>query len=109
MKRSIFLHLGDVLRDYPRIDNAIEEHLQCDYYTVTDDRAIQRLREEQRAIDECVADSTEMTINVIGALYFERDRSLTNDGVALSLHLSKATLYRCRNEFLERLRNKLGW
>ena len=109
MKRSVFLHLGDILRDYPYMNQAIEEHLQSVCYTIADDRAVVHLREEHNAVEKCIGECNQLTNEVIDAMYFNPDPNLSIIGITAKLNISESTLYRCRNYFLEKLKRELGW
>ena len=109
MKRSVFLHIADVLRFYPSYEQSIEQCLQTVPYTPVEDRSARNMVKYKHAVDNCIANSDTLTNEVIRLLYFERNPNLSNEGIAMELHIDRATLYRHRDRFFERMRKEIGW
>ena len=49
------------------------------------------------------------TLEAVNALYFNREPNKTIEGVALSLNISRRTLFYRRNKFMEKGKKLLGW
>ena len=65
--------------------------------------------EYKNAVEVCIAKSDYLTNEVIRMLYFERNPNLSNEGIAMELHIDRATLYRHRDRFFEQMRKEIGW
>lgn len=109
VKRTVFLHLESILRDYPKMNDYIDKRIHNIYYSPDDDRAVASLRIQQSVVKECLAKSSEPEIELIDTLYFHHDPNKTLDGIAYDLHISPSTLFYRRNKFLESMRRGLGW
>ena len=109
MKRAVFLHIQSILRDYPRMDQYIENRRNSPYYCVEDDRAVNALMEQQAAIETALMRSDDLSKAIVDKLYFHNDPNQTIDRVAMELHISRNTLFYRRNKFLECIRHSLGW
>lgn len=109
MKRAVFLHIEQLLKDYPNINNFIADIEKSPYFGVDDQRRIITLKQEQSAVKDAILNSGDDTLETINSLYFHHDPNKTVDGVALDLNISRSTLFYRRNKFLELVRSNLGW
>lgn len=109
MKRAVFLHLEQLLKDYSGINNFIAEIEKSPYFSVDDQRRIMTLKQEQNAVRDAISNTDEETLETIDSLYFHHDPNKTVEGVALDLNISRSTLFYRRNKFLELVKNNLGW
>lgn len=109
MQRAVFLHLEQLLRDYPKVDNFIASIQESPYFGVDDQRRIMTLKQEQTAVRDAISNTDDDTLETIDSLYFHHDPNKTVEGVALDLNISRSTLFYRRNKFLELVKNNLGW
>lgn len=109
MKRSVFLHIADVLRFYPSYEQSIEQCLQTVPYTPVEDRSARNMVKYKNSVEVCIAKSDYLTNEVIRQLYFERNPNLSDEGIAMELHIDRSTLYRHRDRFFEQMRKEIGW
>jgi transcriptional regulator with PAS, ATPase and Fis domain len=109
INRSVFLHIEHIIVEYPRIDEFIEISQNNPYFGRDDEQRILTLKQHKAAVQDVFNQSSDDTRQVIDALYLNRDPNKTADGVALALHISRATLFYRRNKFFESVRKRLGW
>ena len=109
MKRAVFLHLEQLLKDYSGINNFIAEIEKSPYFSVDDQRRIMTLKQEQNAVRDAISNTDNDTLETIDSLYFHHNPNQTLDGVAYDLNIAPSTLYYRRNKFLELVKNNLGW
>lgn len=135
MRRTTRHMLEDILRDYPdlpkhikereeelkypvldkdenvgggRAENRMRDPVSKFVITVHDDRWLNRLKEEYRAIDECLDESGDITVKIINELYFKKQRiNMNNLCEEHIIPVSTTKGYELRNEFLESLAKKL--
>lgn len=118
MTTAITKYLEEVLRDYPQSARYIDhcEHQMIFETTngqvmandITMDRYLRRLKENQRAVHDCLERSDIDTKQVIRTLYFNSGQRLTLRDAAIQLTMSVATVSRKRKRFLENLSKRLG-
>lgn len=72
------------------------------------DKRIEHLERVTKAIDSLYEESTEVEKMLLELYYFEKPRQLTDEGVAIKLHISRASFYRIRKHILLRLAEELG-
>lgn len=109
MQRSIFLHIEQLLKDYPRMNDYINQYQHNKYFSLDDEKRILVLKEQQDIIKETIKNMDDDTLEAVNALYFNREPNKTIDGVALSLNISRSTLFYRRNKFMEKVKKLLGW
>lgn len=109
VKRAVFLHIESILRDYPEMDKYIANRKNATYYTLDDDRQLSTLRWQKETVSRCLEQADNITLELVGKLYFHRNPNQTLDRVALDLHISRSRLFYVRNKFLEAVRKGLGW
>lgn len=135
MRRTTRHMLEEILRDYPELPKHIKEREEELKYpvldkdenvgggraenrmrdpvsklviTVHDDRWLNRLKEEYRAIDECLDESGDITVKIIKELYFKKQHiNMNNLCEEQIIPVSTTKGYELRNEFLESLAKKL--
>lgn len=109
MQRAVFLHLEQILRDYPKVDNFIASIQENPYFGLDDEKRIIILKQHKEAIRETIKAMDGNVLEVINSLYFQHDPNKTLEGLAYDLHIAPSSLYYRRNKFLETLCKKLGW
>lgn len=109
MKRSVFLHIEDIVKCYPRMNEFINKCANNPYYQLDDEKRISILKEQQSVIKNVISNSSSEILEVVDGLYFHHDPNKNLDGVAYDLHISTSTLFYRRNKFLESVRRGLGW
>lgn len=109
MQRAVFLHLEQLLRDYPKIDNFIANIQESPYFGLDDEKRIITLKQHKNAIRETIKAMDDNVLEVINSLYFQHDPNKTLEGLAYDLHIAPSSLYYRRNKFLETLCKKIGW
>lgn len=109
MQRSTFLHIEQLLKDYPKMNDYINQYEHNEYFNLDDEKRILVLKEQQHTIKETIENMDDETLEAINALYFNREPNLTIDGIALSLNISRNTLFYRRNKFIEKVKRLLGW
>lgn len=109
MQRAVFLHLEQLLKNYPKIDNFIASIQENPYFGLDDEKRIMTLKQEQTAVRDAISNTDDDTLETIDSLYFHHDPNKTVEGVALDLNISRSTLFYRRNKFLELVKNNLGW
>lgn len=109
INRTVFLHLEHIIAEYPRIDEFIDKCKTNPFFDIDDEQRILTLKQYQSAIGDTLNQSDETTQLVINKMYFKRNPNQTIDGLAVSLHISRSSLFYKRNKFLESVRHKLGW
>ena len=109
MKRSVFLHLEDIIRDQDNLEVYIAEKKGNPYFSVSDAKVVDTLTTQLHALQKCMVRADNATLDVIDILYLHPNPNLNLDGIALKLHMSKRNILYKRNKFLEDLRRELGW
>ena len=135
MDSGTFKQIEIILQEYPRYEayiNRREEELLNPYtptdtnigggksnrtsdttavkaITLADDRILQRIRFQYRAVKRTYDSADEDTQEIIKEYYFKQPRTKTWDGIALQVHSSKRTCFRIRNAFFDRLADELGF
>jgi len=135
VRRSTFNRIEDILRDYPHYDDYIyereqeiryphtesdenigggsspmqQEHATATLIRIEDDRYINQMRRQQIVIRDCLSTDRSNVVNeMCDELYFKSNQTLTLDGVAQKLHVSKAKLSRDRKRLFEDISKKLA-
>ena len=109
VKRSVFLHLEDIIRDQDNLEVYIAEKKGNPYFSVSDAKVIDTLTTQLHALQRCMVRADDATLDVIDILYLHPNPNLNLDGIAFKLHMSKRNILYKRNKFLEDLRRELGW
>ena len=65
MKRAVFLHIEQLLKDYSGINNFIAEIEKSPYFSVNDQRRIMTLKQEQNAVRDAISNTDEDTLETI--------------------------------------------
>ena len=135
MDTGTFKQIEIILQEYPRYEDYIkrrEEELLNPYtpqdtnqgggksnrtsdttavkaITLADDRILQRIRFQYRAVKRTYDSADEDTQDIIEEYYFKQPRTKTWDGIALQVNSSKRTCFRIRKAFFSRLADELGF
>ena len=135
MDSGTFKQIEIILTEYPRYEGYInrrEEELLNPYtptdtnigggksnrtsdttavkaITLADDRILQRIRFQYRAVKRTYDSADEVTQEIIDEYYFKQPRTKTWDGIALQVHTSKRSCFRIRRAFFSRLADELGF
>ena len=109
MKRATFRHLEEIIRSYPNLDQTIKMLANTPQITPGVAVMIYELSREQTIVRDTLSTVDETTRQIITELYFKRYQTKNITGIADKLFISKRTLFRKRNYFLEQVRYKLGW
>ena len=135
MDSGTFKQIEIILQEYPRYEGYInrrEEELLNPYtptdtnigggksnrtsdttavkaITLADDRILQRIRFQYRAVKRTYDSADEDTQEIIKEYYFKQPRTKTWDGIALQVHTSKRSCFRIRKAFFSRLADELGF
>ena len=134
MDSGTFKQIEIILQEYPRYEGYInrrEEELLNPYtptdtnigggksnrtsdttavkaITLADDRILQRIRFQYRAVKRTYEQADEITQEIIEEYYFKQQRTKTWDGIALQVHTSKRSCFRIRKAFFSKLADELG-
>ena len=134
MDSGTFKQIEIILSEYPRYEGYInrrEEELLNPYtptdtnigggksnrtsdttavkaITLADDRILQRIRFQYRAVKRTYEQVDEITQEIIEEYYFKQPRTKTWDGIALQVHTSKRSCFRIRKAFFSKLADELG-
>ena len=134
MDSGTFKQIEIILQEYPRYEGYInrrEEELLNPYtptdtnigggksnrtsdttavkaITLADDRILQRIRFQYRAVKRTYDSADEDTQEIIKEYYFKQPRTKTWDGIALQVHTSKRSCFRIRKAFFSKLADELG-
>lgn len=65
MKRAVFLHIEQLLKDYSGINNFIAEIEKSPYFSVDDQRRIMTLKQEQSAVRDAISNTDDDTLETI--------------------------------------------
>ena len=135
MDSGTFKQIEIILQEYPRYEEYIkrrEEELLNPYtpqdtnqgggksnrtsdttavkaITLADDRVLQRIKFQYRAVKNTYESADEVTQEIIDEYYFKQPRTKTWDGIALQVHTSKRSCFRIRRAFFSRLADELGF
>ena len=137
MRRSTIRKIEDILRDYPKIDDYIEEREQQLRYptgqtdenigggraqfkynetvldtliTIDEDRRINALKWQREIIDDCLDGVGRDTEIIIDELYFKKYPRYTMVGLVENnkVKVNKTQAYELRNKFIENCAKGLG-
>lgn len=121
MRNSSKHFIEDILRDYPHLESYILERsgIKSARYlsnqtklvsaiSIAEDRRLMQLARNKYAIDACLERSDDLTKKVISLLYFKNNCNLTLEGVGIKFNISKSSIGRIKNHFIEMLGNELG-
>lgn len=133
MERATFNYIAKVLRDYPHLDQYIqdrEQELMAPWreqdenigggkatmrngqermaVTIADDRRLSNLKDRKKNVERCLAQSDRNTTMVIQELYFKDRPIYTMEGIAELLNADKSTVSRWRAHFFQLMADELG-
>ena len=135
MDSGTFKQIEIILQEYPRYEGYInrrEEELLNPYtptdtnigggksnrtsdttavkaITLADDRILQRIRFQYRAVKRTYDRADEETQEIIKEYYFKQPRTKTWDGIALQVNWSRRKCLNIRNAFFDKLADELGF
>jgi RinA family phage transcriptional activator len=136
LKRSKFNYIADIIREYPVIDGYIhnreveltnkfqefkdenvgggralnkrDESVADMAITMAEDKRLNNLRKNERAVRESLQESDPITQDIIYELYTRENCVYTLEGLAQKAHLSLAAVKKRRLRFFEKVAEKLG-
>lgn len=137
MKHYTFRYIENILSDYPNIDKYIHERETALRYpvapednnvgggraqnkrsqpelsmliTIDEDKRLNSLKRNQKAVDDALDDSGEDTVTIITELYFKKHPEYTLNGLVQNnlISVGKNKAYDLRNSFFERIAKNLG-
>lgn len=76
---------------------------------LADNKLLCNMQEVVEAIDKVYYSGGNDLRKFMDVFYFARPRTLTLDGVAEHVHMSRRTIYRIRHRVVQRLAYELGW
>lgn len=135
MDSGTFKQIEIILQEYPKYEDYIkrrEEELLNPYrpqdtnigggktnrtsditavkaITLADDRVLQRIKFQYRAVKNTYNQADDITQEIIREYYFKQPRTKTWDGIALQVHWSRRKCLNIRNAFFDRLADELGF
>ena len=77
--------------------------------TLADNKLLDTMQEIVNAVDTVYYGSNNTVRKFMDEFYFARPRTLTIDGVADKMYISRRTLYRIRHRLVQKLAIELGW
>ena len=75
---------------------------------LVNDKRLNRMREVKQAIETVYREASIEEKDLLEIYYFKQPRTLTIDGVAQELSVSRRTVFRLRNKILTRFADELG-
>ncbi|WP_164504702.1 transcriptional regulator [Levilactobacillus huananensis] len=136
MRTATFHFVEEILRDYPetekniryiqqevlgpfnlepdvgiggrRKQNRSSRGVEYQAMTIATSKAIHNLRINQYVVEVTLAESDDLTQEIITELYFKRNSTLTITGVAMKLHIGRTVASRKRTSFFEKVVHQLG-
>lgn len=134
MRNSTKKYLEDELFSYPKMDqyinslreeiinpwretdenigggksNIISSTVEVKAIRLVNDKRLNRMREVKQAIETIYRESSIEEKDLLEIYYFKSPRTLTIDGVAQELSVSRRTVFRLRSRLLNRFADELG-
>jgi len=136
MKKGLFAFIREIVEDYPNYDmyikqreneimyrhqefqddnigggkaqNVRNESGEYEAITLADDRYLNSLKRNERAIEQALESSGVFTRDIIYELYFRSNQRYTLDGLAEKIHFSRRKVINLRNDFFEDVAKRLG-
>ncbi|MBY8908196.1 transcriptional regulator [Salinicoccus roseus] len=75
---------------------------------LVNDKRLRRMQEVKQAIETIYNEADHNQRKMLDVYYFTRPRTLTIDGVAQKMNVSRRTIFRVRKSILSRLADELG-
>lgn len=75
---------------------------------LVNDKRLKRMQEVKQAIETIYNEGDQNQRKMLDVYYFTRPRTLTIDGVAQKMNVSRRTIFRVRKSILSRLADELG-
>ncbi|WEV56681.1 hypothetical protein [Ligilactobacillus acidipiscis] len=126
MQRGLFKFIGEVVEDYPDYDKYIEQkeneitdrnrqlgvtesNSEQGYTPVTigDDRSILALKRKQKAVEDALKQSDDVTRDIIYELYLRENKLYDLRGLTAHLMYSKSQIMRLRDGFFDKVAREL--